>query len=830
MKVKNDKCLELGGTKKQPIDAQDKLKSGDGIRMDISKSYWPRIVGYKKTHLLAELITRYTSRKLKGEGEGCDFFLLLLRRFSGSELLFHTIATLNSLVRRKEVTAKKQRAQIDSPSLLELSDPSFFYNLFSESSDSEKENMAAERTLWELATENVNQQPLFIQCPQLTVLYKLKSSLIHLLPSFNGLVGEDPHKHLKEFHVVCSTQKPRDVTEEQIKLLAFPFYLAGKAKDWLYYLPSGTITTWDEMKKQFFEKFFPASRVATLRKDICGIRQISGETLYEYWERFKQLVASCPQHQISEQLLIQYFYEGLLPSDRSIIDAASGGALVHKTPTQARTLISNMAANSQQFGMRQDCATKTVSQVNSSYNQRLDNLTFLVEKLVAGNLQQVKACGICSNVGHATDMCPTLQDGSTEQLNVVGGFPGAPQRKYDPYSNTYNPGWRDHPNLSYGNRQTTYQQQYQPQQTQFQPSSSQSTTSVNRLESQASSKLPSQTVTNPNQNVSAITLRSGKRLNEPSDRELKKELISEGLMSQKVPTETASKHVQDEIVIPPPFPARFAKSKKEQEARELLETFRKVEINIPLLDAIKQIPRYAKFLKELCTSKRKLQGNEKVQMGENVSAMFQRKLPPKCQDPGMFTIPCTIGNVKIEKAMLDLGASINVMCRSVYNSLNGGKLKETGVIIQLADRSNVYPDGVIEDLLVQVKGLVFPADFYVVDMGEDIPSYSASVLLGRPFLKTARTNISVYDGTLTMEFDGEVIKFCIYDSMKYPSVEHSVFSIDQVDCSAHKVFDPNVSEPLKLENDNNVTGSGNREFELSPQLREMSLEIPINAN
>ena len=71
-----------------------------------------------------------------------------------------------------------------------------------------------------------------------------------------------------------------------------------------------------------------------------------------------------------------------------------------------------------------------------------------------------------------------------------------------------------------------------------------------------------------------------------------------------------------------------------------MDTFRKVEVNIPLLDAIKQVPIYAKFLKELCTSKRKLKGNEKVSMGENVLAILEKKLPPKCKDPGMFTIPC----------------------------------------------------------------------------------------------------------------------------------------------------------------------------------------------
>ena len=93
------------------------------------------------------------------------------------------------------------------------------------------------------------------------------------------------------------------------------------------------------------------------------------------------------------------------------------------------------------------------------------------------------------------------------------------------------------------------------------------------------------------------------------------------------------------------------------------------------------MPRYAKFLKELCTTKRKLVGNEKISVGENVSAVFQRKLPPKCQDPGVFSVPCKIGNLCFDKAMLDLGASINVMPRSVYDKLNLGELKKTGIVI-----------------------------------------------------------------------------------------------------------------------------------------------------
>ncbi|KAM1660255.1 hypothetical protein ACFX2K_003267 [Malus domestica] len=246
-----------------------------------------------------------------------------------------------------------------------------------------------------------------------------------------------------------------------------------------------------------------------------------------------------------------------------------------------------------------------------------------------------------------------------------------------------------------------------------------------------------------------------------------------------------------------PFPSRLRQSKKEENEKDILETFRKVQVNIPLLDAIKQVPRYAKFLKELCTTKRRISNKEVVQVSENVSAVLQRKLPPKCKDPGSFTIPCVIGNTKFEHAMLDLGASINVMLYSIYASMNLGELKNDGVIIQLADRSNAYPKGVLEDVLVQVDNLIFPADFYVLEM-EDSPNVTPlPILLGRPFLKTVRTKIDVFKGTLTMEFDGEIINFNISKAMKFPKDDHSCFSIDILDELAQDYLDMLEDDPLE---------------------------------
>ncbi|RDX95404.1 hypothetical protein CR513_22072, partial [Mucuna pruriens] len=133
------------------------------------------------------------------------------------------------------------------------------------------------------ATPDVVYQPWCIQYAQLepAQTYELKFDLIHLSPKFHGLAREDPHKHLKEFHV------------------AFPFFLDGVAMDWLY-LHLILFNTWEDMKRMFLEKFFPEFRIATIRKEICGIRQHYRETLHEYWERFNKLCATCPHHQINE--------------------------------------------------------------------------------------------------------------------------------------------------------------------------------------------------------------------------------------------------------------------------------------------------------------------------------------------------------------------------------------------------------------------------------------------------------------------------------------------------------------------------------------------------
>ncbi|XP_073133924.1 uncharacterized protein [Henckelia pumila] len=380
--------------------------------------------------------------------------------------------------------------------------------------------------------------------------------------------------------------------------------------------------------------------------------------------------------------------------------------------------------------------------------------------MAVGNGQIARVCGICTQVGHATDMCPTLQEGFAEQVNAAGGFPGPPQQKYDPYSNTYNPGWRDHPNLRYGNppANQAYKPPYPPPQRPPIPTPGESlenivqnlatntlafqqdtrtsiqnlntqmgqlAAAISKLEAQNSSRLPSQTVVNPKENVSAITLRSGKELQ-----------IQDGLVKEPIETEREKKSkVKEREPIPKEAPRALKDSRKNEGIKELYETFRRCEVNIPLLDAIKQVPT-------------------------------------KCKDPGMFSFPCQIGGVQLDTAMLDLGASINVMPYFVYASLNLGPLNETDIVIQMADRSTIFPRGLLEDVLVEVGDLVFLVDFYVLDMKSN--ELNSPILLGRPFLKTSKSIIDVDNGNLTMEFDGKIAKFDIFDTLKIPGRESVV--------------------------------------------------------
>ena len=319
---------------------------------------------------------------------------------------------------------------------------------------------------------------------------------------------------------------------------------------------------------------------------------------------------------------------------------------------------------------------------------------------------------------------------------------------------------------------------------------------TNLLTERQPGSLPSNSEVNPrtdgNEHVKAVTLRSGKEL----------EIQEQFLMIKKVETEKVIQPGQNDDVdreqpqkkqsvgntteakdnpqpiTPIPYPQRLKKHKLDKQFTKFMEVFKKLYINIPFSDALEQMPSYAKFMKDILSQKRRLADFETVNLTEECSAILQRKLPQKLKDPGSFTIPCTIGNVIFEKALCDLGASINLMPLSIFKRLGLGEAQPTTVTLQLADRSLKHPRGVIEDVLVKVDKFIFPTDFIALDMEEDneIP-----IILGKPFLATGRAMIDVQRGELKLRVQEDEVKFNVFEAVRHPEESDTCFMAEIVE-------------------------------------------------
>ena len=140
--------------------------------------------------------------------------------------------------------------------------------------------------------------------------FELKPLLISMVQQFQfrGTPREDPNIHLSVFLEVCNTLKLNEVSTDDIYLCLFPFPLRDKARTWLHSLPPGCIMTWDELTKVFLAKFFPPSKTVSLRNQITTFSRKEDETLYEAWERFKDLLRLCPHRGLQRWMIMQTFY------------------------------------------------------------------------------------------------------------------------------------------------------------------------------------------------------------------------------------------------------------------------------------------------------------------------------------------------------------------------------------------------------------------------------------------------------------------------------------------------------------------------------------------
>ncbi|XP_070043824.1 uncharacterized protein [Nicotiana tomentosiformis] len=263
---------------------------------------------------------------------------------------------------------------------------------------------------------------------------------------------------------------------------------------------------------------------------------------------------------------------------------------------------------------------------------------------------------------------------------------------------------------------------------------------------------------------------------------------------------------------PAPFPQRLVKQKKDDQYRKFMEMLRQIQLNIPLMDALREMPGYAKMMKDLMSRKFDFQDLSTITLTQTCSAVVTRPMAQKASDLGSFTIPCTIGSYAFAKALCDLGASINLMPLAIYTKLGISRARPTSMLLQLADRTVKRPTGILDDVLVQVGKFVFPADFVILDcqVDEEIP-----IIMGRLFLATGRALIDCEIGELKMRLNNEEIIFNVQQSMRRPSEFANCSLVEAVDVILQEEDETlNVKDPLEacLMNLEEMDGEGLAEW------------------
>ncbi|GJR50199.1 reverse transcriptase domain-containing protein [Tanacetum coccineum] len=318
-----------------------------------------------------------------------------------------------------------------------------------------------------------------------------------------------------------------------------------------------------------------------------------------------------------------------------------------------------------------------------------------------------------------------------------------------------------------------------------------------------SGTLPSQTVTNPRQQINAITTRSGKTLEEPSTPLVPTPVVSNPQKEPEQNPETSTEKVQNPNLenttqVPPPeeedsifieIPKPKAKKTVNVEIQDLnsprpnsyqsklpypermkvrendkpsaqhsrfLKMFKQLRLEIGLKDALVEMPKFNKWLSSLLRNKEKLEEIAITTVNAECSAIIMNKVPEKLEDPGKFLIPCALQELNRTSALADSGASINLLPHSIYKKLRLEALTPTRMTLELANRSITHPMGIAEDVVVRVDGFTFLADFVVVNFE---PDPRVPIILGRPFLRTAKALIDLYEETLTLRVGKEELVY-----------------------------------------------------------------------
>ena len=626
--------------------------------------------------------------------------------------------------------------------------------------------------------------------------FELKPQLVSLMQQnckFHGLPSEDPFQFLTEFLQICDTVKTNGIDPEVYRLMLFPFAVRDRARLWLDSQPKDNLNSWDKLVTAFLAKYFPPQKLSKLRADVQTFRQKEGESLYEAWERYKQLTKKCPSDMLSEWTILDIFYDGLSELSKMSLDTSAGGSIhLKKTPAEAQELIDMVANNQFMYTSERNPVSNGTPMKKGVLEVDTLNAILAQNKILT---QQVNMISQSLNGMQAASN--STQEASYEEEAYDPENPAIAEVNYmgEPYGNTYNSSWRNHPNFSWKDQQKPQQGFNNGGRNRFSnskpfPSSTQQQTENSEQNTSNLANLVSDlskaTVSFMNEtrssirNLEAQVGQLSKRITEippstlPSNTEEnpKGECKAIDISTMAEPTRGVEDvNPKEEDLLGRPVINKELPSEEPKESETHLET---IEIPLNLLMPFMSSDEYssseenedvteeqtAKFLGAIMKLNAKLFGIDAWEVEpplfiNELSDLDQLTLPQKRQDPGKFIIPCTIGTM-IFKALCDLGSGINLMPLSVIEKLGIYGVQAAKISLEMADNSRKQAYGQVENVLVKVEGLYIPADFIVLDTGKE---EDESIILGRPFLATARAVIDVDRGEIFLQWNENSLVF-----------------------------------------------------------------------
>ncbi|GJU21967.1 reverse transcriptase domain-containing protein [Tanacetum coccineum] len=593
--------------------------------------------------------------------------------------------------------------------------------------------------------------------PILADHFELKHSLTNMMTSdqFFGLKKDNPHDHIRWFNKITSTIKYKDVSNSAIKLMLFPFSLAGAARRWLEKEPHRSIFTWEDL----------------------------------------DLLHACPYHGFTELHQLDTFYNALNPIDQDSLNSAAGSNLLERSTQDVLMIIENKSK-----------IAKLTQAVNQQTSVVTTAMTVILKQFQAtpppASVKAIEETCVTCGGAHPYYQCLPA-DGNTfpKYRDNIQGYVSAAAVNYNQGNSGYRPlsvanqirpsGFAQ-PNVQNNqnrfsqpqgfnrgnnfNQDTSYQAPTQQNQVvplskleKFKKTNEANMKAmqnhINNVKNELRNEIklgrfkpsifgiivPSNTVANSRGELKAITIRSGlvpdgptvpipplfinleedkrveETLTDPELAEFTIKVLPPLVQKAKPPLQrNYVVHQRDPRHPRNPYPSRMNQEKWQQkdevQIHKFWQMFKQLHINISFADALVQIPKYQKMLKSLLSNKEKLLELANTPLNENCSAVILKKLPKKLRDPGKFLIPCGFSDKC--KALADLGASINLMPLSVWKKLGLPELISTRMTLELANRTIYTPAGIARDVFVPVRKFTFPANFVIIDYESDprVPS------------------------------------------------------------------------------------------------------------